>query len=293
MGTKLPDYWAGETNRYTKDAPARLYAIWQGRTFITVNNYFDDGYVVNYYGRSPFTREGARDAARVDINNYMKDVAAQYLEHFNIVVSERTLLGGSSQGAEYYRSAIDVCKGTVTTSNIDSLCTKPNPCTYIHVDDRSVGNNRELMDNTLIADFINSRPLTMRGSNTHKNVLWSAHRITGASGDNSRSFAESTGGSSAYIICRATQNRERRLIFALFHEINHTIGVHDHYHNIDGPCSGFCDNSVCNERNGTRGEVGGIYFNSSCNMGTDGLPYFLMNFCVRCRIYAINYLNRI
>lgn len=174
----------------------------------TVNNYYDKGYFVRY-GES-------ENVSKSKINGYINNVGNRYMELFGLNIT--------INNAEYYNSIIDQCKGNVTISNIDALCT-------------DVTNHTERSN--LIWDFNGN----ISGSNLLTNALWTGHRITTDNLDNNRSCSAEYGifMLSLYDSSNRTYNSES----VLMHELNHQYGVPDHYHEI---VNGECKNkSICSE----------------------------------------------
>ena len=113
--------------------------------------------VYNFYDNGYSTRYGENGTASVSkINSYINDVSMQFLKIFGVEITAPT--------ATYYNSAIDTCKGTVNSSNINKLCTHTNPHTILFNSTNSVSNH--FNNNTSPA-----------GSNVISKVYWSGHRI--------------------------------------------------------------------------------------------------------------------
>ncbi|WP_303804440.1 DNRLRE domain-containing protein [Ruminococcus flavefaciens] len=171
-----------------------------GAYYAQVYSYFDDGYSV-YYGES-----------RVDsvnrLNGYLSEISKRYYDLLGLTVL--------FDGASYYNSPIDICKGTVTSSNIDTLC---NHAGTIHTDRPEV-----------ISSFSSS----FLGSNTITNILWSDHRIKSIATNGTINYNRScSSGTSIIMIERSGTNvRDRDSKGVLMHELNHQYGARDHYHEL-------------------------------------------------------------
>lgn len=183
--------------------------------FANVDNYFDNGYSVRY-GET-------NNASQAILNGYMEAISDRY----------RELLGlDFIYSTNYYNSGVDQCKGTVTSSNIDSLCGH----TSNHTGYQSV-------KSSFISDSSASNTLTA--------AYWTGHKIdtTGMGGVYTTSYNRSfSSGYRIYMLelCNST-NREYNSKSVLMHELNHQYGAPDHYHEIlaDGTCRGGAICSVC------------------------------------------------
>ena len=176
--------------------------------FANVDNYFDNGYSVRY-GET-------NNASQAILNGYMEAISDRY----------RELLGlDFIYSTNYYNSGVDQCKGTVTSSNIDSLCGH----TSNHTGYQSV-------KSSFTSDSSASNTLTA--------AYWTGHKIdtTGMAGGYTTSYNRSfSSGFRIYMLelCNST-NREYNSKSVLMHELNHQYGAPDHYHEIlaDGTCRG-------------------------------------------------------
>lgn len=176
----------------------------------TVNNYFDDGYAVRYY--PSLTLNTARTNSRNDINAYTSVIKNRYMELFGLDITMNSHNGGN---AKDFRSAIDICKGTVTSSNIDTLCshTTPEPHT------------RQNSNGQPLNDYINSA-LNPQGSTTLTNVYWSRHKLDGDYGNTSCS---NSGLQLVKMVALLDPSiMAIRAPAQLFHELSHQYGAHDH-----------------------------------------------------------------
>lgn len=181
-----------------------------------VSNYYDNGYSVRY--------DETNNTSQMTINNYFYEVSNRYREILGLDISYST---------NYYNSIVDQCKGTVTSSNINSLCSHNTQHT----------NYQQIKSN-----FQNDAP----ANNTTTAIYWTGHKIdtTGLGGSTgTTSFNRSF--SSFYRIYMlelcTSGNRTRNSEGVLMHELNHQYDAPDHYHEIltDGTCRGkeYC--SVC------------------------------------------------
>lgn len=166
----------------------------------TINDYYDMGYPV-YYGETASVSESY-------LNGYIDAISSRYMQLFGLKITRNN--------ATYYNSPIDICKGTVTASNIDSLCTHTAP---IHTE-----------RNNVISAF-NSN---YTGSITITNILWSAHRITSTATNGTTDYNRScSSGTSIIMIERSDATvREINSKGVAMHELNHQYGARDHYHEL-------------------------------------------------------------
>lgn len=164
-----------------------------------VFNYYDMGYPIRY-GEST-------SVASNKIDSYIDSVALQYLRLFGLELTTNT--------ATYYQSPIDICKGTVNSSNIDAMC--------------SHGGVNHSERSNVISDFNASHV----GDSKTTYVLWSCHKIasTATNGDTdyNRSCSHGTG---IFLIEISSTNRKRNSQGVLMHELNHQYGAKDHYHEL-------------------------------------------------------------
>lgn len=188
-----------------------------GTYFAQVYNYFDDGYSV-YYNET-------NSVSRSLINGYMDDIADRYYDLFGL-----TLLYDS---ASYYESPIDVCKGTVSSSNISTSCTHSGTA---HTERGNV-----------ISSFRNN----FSGGNTITNVLWSCHAITSTATNGEINYNRSCSYRDAIIMIKRSSSTSRTLNTkgVLMHELNHQYGAKDHYHELtDQSDSNSCKfKSICSK----------------------------------------------
>lgn len=122
----------------------------------------------------------------------------------------------------YFASTADTCKGTVTSANLDSMCSHTPCCsdaTHMH-------------SKFYAAHHINS--------NTAASILWSGHRTIWED-DINRSFTMiyTNGSRDMMMLANKTTISENRS--TLLHETAHLIGAPDHYHETDSK-TGECKN---------------------------------------------------
>ena len=178
----------------------------------TVYNFYDKGYCVRY---------GETESASIGkINSYLDDVAKQYLKLLGLELS--------APNAAYYVSAIDACKETVSSSNIDALCTHTNSHTILLNSPNSVSTHFNG----------NTNP---SGSNVITKAYWSGHRIKTYSDVEEYNRCYSSGTSIFMIELSSSSVRDRDSKGILMHELNHQYGARDHYHEI-------LDEGTANER---------------------------------------------
>ena len=188
-----------------------------------VNNYYDKGY---------FIRNGYTEAeAQALIEEYSLVVAEVYLKAFGLALSVND--------AQYFKSALDECKGTVTVDNVTQECD--------HEEDSH--STREAVKDSFIQAHQGDAMIT--------NVLWTCHKITSLTPnekgvDENRSCAYPTLGIVLLLYVNETASataRKSKSQTVLMHELNHQYGVPDHYHeeDTDGSCRGgeFC--AICGD----------------------------------------------
>ncbi len=123
----------------------------------------------------------------------------------------------------YFASTADICKGTVTSANLDFICSH-DPCcsdaTYMH------------------SNFYSAHHVS---NNTSASILWSGHRTIWGLNNINRSFAMvySDGSRDMMMLSNETTISQNRS--TLLHETAHLIGAPDHYHETD-PETGECKN---------------------------------------------------
>lgn len=163
----------------------------------TVNNYFDKGYMIRY--------SETEESAREKINGYSRAVAEVYLREIGLLLM--------LNDAQYYHSAVDECKGTVTSDNIDDLCQH----SAAHTERRN-----------MIDSFISDHS----GSTTLTTILWSGHKISSTASSGTINYNRSCSyGNSVFIIKLLSDNvRTEYSQGVVLHELNHQYGAPDHYH---------------------------------------------------------------
>ena len=168
--------------------------------YTMVFNYYDAGYYT-YYGETS-------TASQQKLNEYMETISDRYLSllDFNVLYVP----------AEYYHSPIDICKGTVTTSNINTLCTHSGT---IHTE-----------RNNVITAFKDNFPEI----NNCTHIYWTEHRITSTATNGDINLNRSC--SSEYTIMMlersSSSDRDLESTGVLMHELNHQYGARDHYHEL-------------------------------------------------------------
>ena len=218
---------------------------------------FDEGYCVRY-GET-------RESAAKSINGYMAVVAKRMEELFGLQIEYFP--------ATYYQSSIDICKGTVTEKNIDASCTHSNEDTEKHTD------CYQLLE-ALKKDFPNVK------NRTH--VLWSGHALTTLGKDEDGNEVVLKGNRSMFdddsiilVGIASTEDREKRSLKGLMHELCHQYGADDHYHEIvNGTCVGKEVCFVCNETEQTY-----------CLMESDCKGIYEKNvLCSKCKVDILKHL---
>ncbi|GHU53787.1 hypothetical protein FACS1894132_06980 [Clostridia bacterium] len=199
-------------NNYTGSNYQKWELIKVAEYFAVVNNYFDKGYYVNYGETSV--------ASIAKLNSYMDTISARYLTLLGVQISR--------SNATYYNSIIDTCKnGNVISSNLDTLCSHAENHTGLE------------QVKSAFEDFT-----TPRNSITRK-VYWTGHRVTTPTSDN-RSYCFAN---DFYMLEKSSSvDRDVDSIGIMVHELNHTFGARDHYHEelINDNGTAYCRNkSIC------------------------------------------------
>jgi len=232
-------------------------------------NYFDKGYYKGY-GESQSSSINA-------IDSYSYDLSQRYKELFGLELS---------YNAEYYPSQLDICKGTVTTSNISSECSH-TLTRHDFLFKRSGDTNLPISSHFINYAASNGTP----GSYKLANAYWSNHSTYYYSDltNHNRSCKYSSFYLYIYGLFSNTE-RTTKSEAVLMHEFNHFIGAIDHYHeriNPNDPSScirkvenggnGYCSNQTCNSINGT------VYRPSTCIMNSTNQnissPTIICNSC--------------
>ncbi len=249
---------------------------------MTVNNYYDHGYHVRY-GESEATSRGK-------INSFTETISLRYMEIFGLYLVQNN--------ATYFNSALDACKGTVTscTTGIhadnecnETGCNIAKMCTHgtIHTDRDNVASN-----------FHGS----YMGNCSTVYALWTNHRIKSITGGNdfyNRSCAYPTLYTIFMLENSTAANRTRDSQGVFMHELNHTIGAPDHYHEqtalldittclrcTSNGGNGLCSNALCNSWNGTTNRPSSCIMNDSrVNISSDSI------ICDGCKTDILSHLQ--
>ncbi len=162
-------------------------------------------------------------------------------------------------------------KGTVYSSNIDTLCEHSGS---IHTERINV-----------ISSFKNS----FSGSNTITNILWSCHLITSTATNGTINHNRSCSSGQAVFMLEQSESTDREIHSKgiLMHELNHQYGARDHYHELadknDPNSCKFKD--ICS----TRGENPRP---SSCIMYQSRIDISNSNvICTACKNDILSHLN--
>lgn len=172
-----------------------------GSYYAEIENHFDKGYPVYYNETEAISQK--------KIFGYVEAVAQRYYDLFGLTLLFRD--------PEYYASAVDSCKGVVSSSNIDTLCTHS-------------GTNHTALSSVILS-FRGHFP----GSSTLTHVLWTGHKITFTAASGAINYNRScSSGTSVIMLERSSASvRERDSKGILMHELNHQFGAPDHYHELD------------------------------------------------------------
>ncbi|MBQ8729901.1 MAG: hypothetical protein IJY81_01740 [Lachnospiraceae bacterium] len=152
----------------------------------------------------------------------MEEVCEQYYKLFKL----RILY----DSAEYYKSAIDTCKGTTSSANIDTLCSHSGDS---HTQLKNVRSNFE-------SDY--------PGSNIHSNILWSCHLINTPAFEGDTTTNRSHARRNIVLMFDRNEgiNIQSRLAKTLMHELAYQFGAKDHYHDVvNGVCKNRATCSRC------------------------------------------------
>ncbi|MBP3387944.1 MAG: RICIN domain-containing protein [Clostridia bacterium] len=173
---------------------------------ISIKPYYDNGFIV----RNNLTTSEVYDI----IDECLSDVAAVLKSEYNLKVF--------IMEPEYFNSAIDQCKGVVTSSNIDTLCTHSGTK---HTDYTSI-----------ISDFGGS----VSNREKHVNVYFTGHRIKYESQSGKIQYNRSFSNANNLYILKlneADSNFESYIDEiikpCILHELSHQIGGRDHYHEVN------------------------------------------------------------
>ncbi len=169
-----------------------------GNYFAKIVNYIDYGYCVNY-------DETLNESIEV-VYQYTDVLADRFFELLGV----RILFDSGT----YFESPIDECKGTVTSANINTLCTHSGT---IHTDRDNV-----------ISSFESS--YTAEEMTTY--VLWSNHKIRSIATSGNEEYNRSCSSGSSILMLERSDDESRYTdsIGVLMHEICHQFGAQDHYH---------------------------------------------------------------
>lgn len=187
---------------------------WDSLFFAEVFLFYDIGYPV-------FFNESVSDSEAA-INFYMQAVADRFQELVGLDITVHN--------ASYFESALDTCKGTVTSDNINAVCT--------HAADHDARDS-------VIADFTSH----FTESSTRTYVFWSGHQIESVASSGAIDLNRSCSTGAFVFLLRRTSTVSRFTFSTgtLMHELCHQYGVRDHYHEPleNGECkfSDIC--SVC------------------------------------------------
>jgi len=182
----------------------------------SINNYFDNGYCVR-------TNKTHYQASQ-EIYSITETVAEVFWKRFGMMLTQNI--------PEYYQTNIDLCKGTVSTTNIDQPCQDVDcQCT-----------NRANVINDFNANKTNGGDVTVT------NCLWSFHLL-----DRNRCISDGSG------VFMVDNNTIGNLKNTLFHEMSHQFTNSldysiDHYHDPETEdenkkCEHYPICSGCGEEN--------------------------------------------
>lgn len=232
------------------NSPTQQWLLEKVKYKAAVYNYFDTGYEKFYYGNNNPT-------ATKDIKGYQDAVSQALMQQLRLKVSTQTpayCINNKSSG--------DNCKGTVTTTNLNTLSPHTPACTEL---------------NTLFGYF------NKTGSGETTNVIWSGHRYT------KNGTIYEGGGSSGYKVAmleRSIANRARDSKGVLLHELCHQYSEGltslDHYCQLDN--AGKCIIALCSKHNKSTRPESCIMYNAQQNITS-------VIICAECKRDIYSHLN--
>jgi len=177
-----------------------------------VNTFYDNGYTVRY---------GQTDKETIaTLNRYVSNVSKRYEELLGLTLIHN--------GATYYPSILDVCKGTVVKGNIDTECSHSNK-----------DNKRHDNQDNICKDVRAKNP----GNKTTTTAFWTGHRTVWKFQDREQEYRSYSSGTIIFLTNdpperMKEQNRDLVSTGVLMHELNHQYGGIDHYHDVNarGDC---------------------------------------------------------
>lgn len=182
---------------------------------VYLNSYYDDGYYVYYNESSAVSAQ--------KISSYTTAVINRFNQLFDVTLVKNLV--------SHYDSPLDQCKGTVTSSNIDTFC--------------SHSENHSLRDNAW-ASFRSA----FNYSRTTKNIYWTCHKIVSYRADDTPDYNRSFQKENQILLMERSDSYERDIHTkgVLFHEICHFFGAPDHYCEIiNGKCKSGDKCSDCGD----------------------------------------------
>ena len=191
------------------------WSLYQFNATLEVEHYYDQGFTVRYQ---------SFDDAEDLIESYQEFVAERYLHEFGLeIVPTYTAITSSA----------DLCKGTVTSSNLSSACTH--------------GTNGGCLKRDNLFNDVSP------GSVTKSIVLWTGHILY----NNQGSAMQTTGSfrivitpsqvvySSQGYINQSEEDTYVNYVFSLMHELSHSMGANDHY--CTKKPDKECTNNTCDQ----------------------------------------------
>jgi len=203
---------------YTNDGNLRDGWVIYDKTPIyraAVATYYDKGYW-EYYEESE-----VQGAYQIDI--YTQAVADRFMEVLGVDIT--------AIPATYLASDIDMCKGSVDATTIDSLCEHSN--------------NHTARDT--LRDYIQNVTF---GGDTFTSAFWTCHLVTSTSDAGEYEENRSISYGDIVLLLKRLSESERyeKSTGVLMHELCHQFDARDHYHNLDEDekCTNADICSTCN-----------------------------------------------
>jgi len=290
-----------ETHTVTENVTV-YYAKW-GYYTATVANYFDIGYGV--LNGNEYLEPEDEEQSRWFISNYINNVANRYKDPGMIGVHL------TYPTPALLMSSADLCKNSsVTNQNLNELCEHNTLCYDCHLVGEYCGSmvcpnpNNEAIVCTYIQHMAEHfhESIPAPANNRIMRVLWSGNRTESVSEsgetEKNRSYSWSSMGHvpplvTMMLTADVVEKKLNRYTYSsgvLMHELNHFLGAHDHYHEVeikgdDESCINkyFC--SKCNKNN---------YYQTTCIMynsrqSINNNPHNII--CLPCKDDMINYLD--
>ena len=230
-----------------------------------VNHFFDDGYTMRYYGDQS---AAAKNNSRLAINGYMNVVAGRFDDLFNLQIRSRNINGTiRTEGARHFRSPADLCStklfnvvscGALNCNHSNAAnCNINARCLPACGGNHTVGYTLSWPPpvHNYFNNYLNAAPEDRRGNHVWTNVYWSGHRFfIGATNDDVpyEAFAQPVwygcDFDSVYMLGKGWADLPNITDWSqlvLMHELGHSFGAHDHWHDTDQFLGDRCNKPHC------------------------------------------------